>query len=1042
MNFLLIALLIAPQEPAEEYVLQLGTIQQQTADDVPQVPSEYSVPEMGGLPLVWAATYRIEVKESGVYHIDCRSYDFDPCLILEKADGTKVSFDSDGLVEFHSRIVHTLDADVTYRLHCLGSYGSRGKYSLSLVKGEPPKLTEAQFLEQDRQEWAARLSHLEKREGESSLTVFDCLSDRGMALYQQRRMSEAVAVMKSAMELAEELFGEEADETAGAMNNYAFALQMTGNFIEAEPLLLRAIEITEATLGADHPETATSLNNYCILLRNLSQFEKAIPYCQRALEIRQNTFGLEHQSTANSLNSLATLYYSQGSYEIAAPLYRQALELRKSVLGPKHPRTAQSLNNLAALERAMGDRKNAEDHYRQALAIIEEVAGPNHPQTSANINNLGLLLFEVGKMEEAEQLLRKALAIREGVHGPTHPNTANTLNNLAALLKSTKNWEDAKPLLQRSLEIRERLFGVDHPMTSATFNDIADIHEVQDQFPLALDLRTKALAGSLAYLQREFPTMTEAARWRQLVLVADPEAFLGTLLKGEPEELVPAYSLFLKWKGLSTRMQVAGMRWAKHANSPEVIQMRGALQSNAKQLSQLVLLPSSNRPKDIGERLAELREKQRGLERKLNRAANLASAFSTPDYEMVMAAIADGDALVDFFVGDQVYAWVLVPGKEISLVALGDRAGLKEAVDGFLRGTVVRGGRALSTQEDPASKLQQVLWQPLSALIGDARHVYICPDSFLGKLPFGVIAQSNGQYLIEKHRFVYQSDATRVTTYLPSTEASEGSILAVGDVNYYERVNDGLGTTSTIERSSGLNSHWPPLDGTRQELQALQGLHQYALKWESPFLRIDGPNATEERVRQELAGKRYVHVATHGYFEPDHLPSLLHEAQKAKLEVDLGEQVLITGTLPNLLSGLVFAGVNGERKADHDDGYLSAEEIQHLDLSACDLAVLSACETALGSERAGEGLMSLRRAFEIGGANSVISSLWKVNDQATADLMSNFYRNLWVEGLSKVEALHQAKLSLLYQNRNRLPEGEGDPSPETWGSFILSGNWR
>jgi len=144
------------------------------------------------------------------------------------------------------------------------------------------------------------------------------------------------------------------------------------------------------------------------------------------------------------------------------------------------------------------------------------------------------------------------------------------------------------------------------------------------------------------------------------------------------------------------------------------------------------------------------------------------------------------------------------------------------------------------------------------------------------------------------------------------------------------------------------------------------------------------------------------------------------------------------GLLPGLLSGLVFAGVNAKADPNRDDGYLSAEEIQYLDLSACDLAVLSACETALGSQRAGEGLMSLRRAFEVAGAKTVVSSLWKVDDRATATLMAQFYKNYWELGMGKGEALHQAKLRMLRQNRADF----GEPHPETWGAFVLSGDWN
>lgn len=150
------------------------------------------------------------------------------------------------------------------------------------------------------------------------------------------------------------------------------------------------------------------------------------------------------------------------------------------------------------------------------------------------------------------------------------------------------------------------------------------------------------------------------------------------------------------------------------------------------------------------------------------------------------------------------------------------------------------------------------------------------------------------------------------------------------------------------------------------------------------------------------------------------------------------EHRLVTGYLPGLLSGLVCAGANCEPEDDRDNGLLTAEEVSWLDLSGCDLVVLSACQAALGTTRAGEGMMSLRRAFHQAGARTVISSPWKVRDDSTRDLTFSFYDRLWTRGLSPHEALRGAQLELLEQNRERF----GDAMPATWGAFVLSGDWR
>src|SRR5262249_56935438 len=129
---------------------------------------------------------------------------------------------------------------------------------------------------------------------------------------------------------------------------------------------------------------------------------------------------------------------------------------------------------------------------------------------------------------------------------------------------------------------------------------------------------------------------------------------------------------------------------------------------------------------------------------------------------------------------------------------------------------------------------------------------------------------------------------------------------------------------------------------------------------------------------------------------------------------------------PGRLEGLVGAGAKAPPTnpatglVDLGAGIMTAEEVAGLDLSACALAVLSACETGLGRTAGGEGVLGLQRAFHQAGCRTVVASLWKVDDVATAALMARFYEHLWGEGLSAIEALRLAQLDML---EGRLPLG-------------------
>jgi CHAT domain-containing protein len=162
---------------------------------------------------------------------------------------------------------------------------------------------------------------------------------------------------------------------------------------------------------------------------------------------------------------------------------------------------------------------------------------------------------------------------------------------------------------------------------------------------------------------------------------------------------------------------------------------------------------------------------------------------------------------------------------------------------------------------------------------------------------------------------------------------------------------------------------------------------------------------------RDQPGRRWLHLATHGYF---HAP--VKEARPglrpgpAETFALAGEESGVPLVNPLLLSGLVLSGANREP----EEGTLTALEVSNLDLRGCELVVLSACETGLGTVESGEGLLGLQRAFQVAGARTVASSLWSVSDPATSVLMERFYHNLWADKrMSRLEALRQAQLYVL-----------------------------
>jgi CHAT domain-containing protein len=226
-------------------------------------------------------------------------------------------------------------------------------------------------------------------------------------------------------------------------------------------------------------------------------------------------------------------------------------------------------------------------------------------------------------------------------------------------------------------------------------------------------------------------------------------------------------------------------------------------------------------------------------------------------------------------------------------------------------------------------------------------------------------------------------------------------------------------------------SHSPGLGATHSEGEQVAALLQV-----TPFMESD---ALDHLVKIQRSPS-ILHLATHGFFLSDakqaSTPDLIGPSRAKSYP---GNRLELLARVPNplLRSGLALAGVNTWLQECDDalppkaeDGLLTAFDVAGLDLLDTDLVVLSACETGLGTIQVGEGVFGLRRAFMLAGAKTLVMSLWKVPDQATQELMVDFYQRL-LTGAPRAQALREAQLAL----RSVYPD------PCYWGAFICQGEY-
>jgi CHAT domain-containing protein len=237
---------------------------------------------------------------------------------------------------------------------------------------------------------------------------------------------------------------------------------------------------------------------------------------------------------------------------------------------------------------------------------------------------------------------------------------------------------------------------------------------------------------------------------------------------------------------------------------------------------------------------------------------------------------------------------------------------------------------------------------------------------------------------------------------------------------------------------------FPPLPASRKEADEIASLwrrHAPDSSAGGAVLKLTGARAAEEAFKRLAPGRKILHLATHGFFLDERCPSALGTRPGGEPRAGGEPPPPLIGENPLLLSGLVLAGANRREapgsSADAEDGILTAEEIASLDLSGVEWAVLSACETGLGKVQAGEGVLGLRRAFQVAGAGTLIMSLWRVDDEAAREWMRRLYEGR-LSGLSTAEAIREASLGMLEARRR----AGRDTHPASWGAFVAAGDWR
>ncbi len=654
----------------------------------------------------------------------------------------------------------------------------------------------------------------------------------------------------------------------------------------------------------------------------------------------------------------------------------------------------------------------------------------------------------------ARSRYERALRIREKVFGPEHTDVATSLNNLANLLQKTGEFAASKPLYQRALRIWEKALGPEHPDVVTSLENLAAL-----EFTLGASDAGWALLARASQIARKHRggfyagSVSEATKLafsknngsqRDIYLTAAVERARSHTDVGD---LV--LELVLDRKGL---LLEAAMPAPGRKEPPAIQTLRGKLRDASTRLSRAYTAADRKRG-SAPEVVAELERQKEELEAELSKkSADFRTELTAArlDRAALCAALGSGRIAVEYVRYDHAkfgkkITWeprllALVTDTKtctLEILELGPWLAVaenlavlrKSIVTGRSRGAAPLadegGARDGDAQLNSAKYLYTHLITPWLGRLAAGAQVVLIPDDDLAFAPFSALVGPDGKYLIETLAFSLL-DSGREVVRLRGRPAVRAGAVVVGGPDFDLEAAKPTSAARPTSRSGQVRAgtgkvEWSPLPGAAAEAAMLDALLRSADL--VPKLLL-GAAATEGQWKALAPGRRYLHLATHGYFARDSADDTPSAALRN----------------PLLRSGLVFAGANHPAPGgeDSEDGWLTAEEVAGMDLAGTELVVLSACETGLGGGGSGEGVFGLRRAFFQAGARGLVMSLWNVDDEATVQFMQKFWTRLLqcdkTAGCTKSRLLAETQKEMLHDARWH--------DPMYWAAFVYVGEWE
>jgi CHAT domain-containing protein/tetratricopeptide (TPR) repeat protein len=821
------------------------------------------------------------------------------------------------------------------------------------------------------------------------------LLNHGYTYSELSEMKEAVSFYNQALGLW---------QSAGDLRWQAVTLTAIGRLYsrlgesqDALDFFLRARLLIQAI--GDPVEEASILSGIAYVHDQLNEKQKSLWYYEQALALFRATRHFKAQ--ANTLYDMGSVYYSSERYDEALSYYQQGLSISKATSDGREQ--AYALRGVGTVYDSQQDKKRALGCYSKALLFFQ--AEKDLRGEADTLNLIGRVYEGWGQRRKALDYYQKAVSLSRKAEYPY--GEAAALHNLARVERDGGNLAEARARAEEALRVVESLREkVNRQDLRASY-----FASVRQQYEFYVDL--------LMRLHRERPSEGFDAAAFEASERARARSMLETLSAarvGDRRAADPAL-----------REREASLR--KELNERAERRMRlqaggGRAEAEAAALA-----------KEIDELTSQLREVEAQI-----RVGSLEHTASLQTQPLGLKAIqervlGEDTLLLEYALGEErSYLW-LVAKDSLRSYELPARGRIEEAanrVRSLLAAPAPAQGEKLAERQARAREAERQYWQEAGALsemllapaagsLGTKR-LLVVTDGALQYVPFNAlpVPGRGGEPtpLIVEHEITSQPSASVLATLRGAAggRRSPAKAVAVFADPVFEADDARLGG-ARAESAKAARSHeaeprrasrdvsttWgggsiPRLIGSREEAEAIMSIvsgadNLKAVGFDADKATVTGPGLGQFRI---------IHFATHGILDSEH---------------------------PEL-SGLLLSRFDSSGRPK--ESFLRLDDIYNLTLQA-DLVVLSACNTGLGKDVKGEGLVGLVRGFMYAGTPRVVASLWKVDDEATAELMARFYREMLQAGRSPAAALREAQVSMWRQRRWR--------TPYYWAAFVMQGEY-